>query len=131
MSTPKKNYYEVQIPLGLMSKIAISQKKLIVNWPNLFAWLVCSIFARLFFKICTTLIIHYTYPWKYIVHGKTNRLLPNFANKGLSSKFLFLCFYNFFKKRHKGANFDCNTTCNTSIYSNKHRQTWHKSFVMI
>ena len=102
MSTPKKNYYEVQIPLGLMSKIAISQKKLIVNWPNLFAWLVCSIFARLFFKICTTLIIHYTYPWKYIVHGKTNRLLPNLQIKGYRANFYFLCFYNFFKKGIKG-----------------------------
>ena len=51
-------------------------------------------------------------------------------HKGLLSKFLFLFFINILWNCIQGQNFDCNTSCNASICSNKHGKNYHDSFII-
>ena len=62
---------------------------------------------------------------------KLRLFFKKFNLKGYRANFYFLCSVNFLLNCIKGHNFDCNASCSTSICSNKHRQSYLKSFILI
>ena len=55
---------------------------------------------------------------------------PKLEIKGYRANFYFLCFINILWNCIQGHNYDCNTSCNASICSNNHGQTYHEGLIV-